>query len=83
MKFRPNEELQILSTNRQSGGERSVSTMLYLMALQDITSCPFRAVDEINQVEREIVYHQSIKLQFGFLSLHRVWTQSMSVEFLI
>ena len=49
MKFRPNEELQVLSTNRQSGGERSVSTMLYLMALQDITSCPFRAVDEINQ----------------------------------
>ena len=46
-----NEELQVLSTCRQSGGERSVSTMLYLMALQDITSCPFRAVDEINQVE--------------------------------
>ena len=51
VKFRPNEELQVLSTCRQSGGERSVSTMLYLMALQDITSCPFRAVDEINQVE--------------------------------
>jgi len=50
VKFRPKEELQILSTSRQSGGERSVSTMLYLMALQDITSCPFRAVDEINQV---------------------------------
>lgn len=50
VKFRPNEELQVLSTSRQSGGERSVSTMLYLMALQDITSCPFRAVDEINQV---------------------------------
>jgi len=27
-----------------------MSTMLYLMALQDITSSPFRAVDEINQV---------------------------------
>ena len=24
--------------------------MMYLMALQDITSCPFRVVDEINQV---------------------------------
>ena len=23
---------------------------MYLMALQDITSCPFRVVDEINQV---------------------------------
>jgi chromosome segregation ATPase len=29
--------------------ERSVSTMLYLMALQDMTHCPFRLVDEINQ----------------------------------
>ena len=57
VKFRPNEELQVLSTCRQSGGERSVSTMLYLMALQDITSCPFRAVDEINQVkERSLVF---------------------------
>ena len=54
MKFRPNEELQVLSTCRQSGGERSVSTMLYLMALQDITSCPFRAVDEINQVGMDL-----------------------------
>ena len=63
VKFRPKEELQVLSTNRQSGGERSVSTMLYLMALQDITSCPFRAVDEINQVRKtsiaEIPYAQA------------------------
>lgn len=50
MKFRSSEELQALSAHRQSGGERSVSTMLYLMALQEITKCPFRAVDEINQV---------------------------------
>lgn len=57
VKFRPNEELQVLSTSRQSGGERSVSTMLYLMALQDITSCPFRAVDEINQVTYTLCVH--------------------------
>lgn len=49
VKFRSSEELQPLSAHRQSGGERSVSTMLYLMALQEITKCPFRAVDEINQ----------------------------------
>lgn len=30
--------------------ERSVSTMLYLISLQDLTPCPFRVVDEINQV---------------------------------
>ncbi|CAN0149681.1 unnamed protein product, partial [Phaeothamnion confervicola] len=33
-----------------SGGERSVSTILFLMALQDINkTSPFRVVDEINQ----------------------------------
>jgi len=26
-----------------------VSTMLYLISLQDLTPCPFRVVDEINQ----------------------------------
>ena len=50
VKFRREEQLQLLDSHRQSGGERSVSTMMYLMALQDITSCPFRVVDEINQV---------------------------------
>ena len=50
VKFRDSEELQPLNAHRQSGGERSVSTMLYLMALQGITACPFRVVDEINQV---------------------------------
>ena len=49
VKFRDNEELQALNAQRQSGGERSVSTMLYLLALQDSVSCPFRVVDEINQ----------------------------------
>lgn len=29
--------------------ERSVSTILYLVALQELTYCPFRVVDEINQ----------------------------------
>ncbi|KAJ0975612.1 hypothetical protein J5N97_017577 [Dioscorea zingiberensis] len=29
--------------------ERSVSTILYLVSLQDLTNCPFRVVDEINQ----------------------------------
>lgn len=34
VKFRNSEQLQELNAQRQSGGERSVSTMLYLMALQ-------------------------------------------------
>ncbi len=49
VKFRDNEQLQALNAQRQSGGERSVSTMLYLMALQGTSTCPFRVVDEINQ----------------------------------
>jgi len=49
VKFRDTEELQALDSHHQSGGERSVSTILYLMSLQDLTHCPFRIVDEINQ----------------------------------
>jgi chromosome segregation ATPase len=49
VKFRANEQMRQLTASYQSGGERSVSTMLYLIALQDLTRCPFRVVDEINQ----------------------------------
>ncbi|KAM0865517.1 hypothetical protein ACQ4PT_043219 [Festuca glaucescens] len=49
VKFRQNGQLQVLSAHHQSGGERSVSTILYLVSLQDLTNCPFRVVDEINQ----------------------------------
>jgi chromosome segregation ATPase len=47
--FRNNEALQPLSAHVHSGGERSVSTMLFLIAMQDLSDCPFRLVDEINQ----------------------------------
>lgn len=43
------EELQILDAKVQSGGERSVSTILFLIALQQLTPAPFRVIDEINQ----------------------------------
>lgn len=49
VKFRETEQLQQLTHQRQSGGERSVSTIFYLMALQGVTKAPFRVVDEINQ----------------------------------
>ncbi|KAJ9558256.1 hypothetical protein OSB04_012870 [Centaurea solstitialis] len=49
VKFRQAGDLQVLSAHHQSGGERSVSTILYLVSLQDLTHCPFRVVDEINQ----------------------------------
>ena len=50
VKFRDNVPLQKLDPFKQSGGERSVSTALYMMALQHLTRVPFRCVDEINQV---------------------------------
>ena len=49
VKFRAVTDMHILDAHRQSGGERSVSTMLYLISLQELTSAPFRVVDEINQ----------------------------------
>ncbi|KAJ1903875.1 Structural maintenance of chromosomes protein 5 [Coemansia sp. IMI 209127] len=47
--FRRNEQLSALDNHRQSGGERAVSTILYLQSLQTLAAAPFRVVDEINQ----------------------------------
>lgn len=47
--FRKGTALQPLSGTSQSGGEKSVATMLYLLCLQEVTNTPFRMVDEINQ----------------------------------
>ena len=47
--FRQGVAPSVLSARVQSGGERSVSTIMYLMALQDEMNAPFRCVDEINQ----------------------------------
>eukprot|EP01083_Nonionella_stella_P058556 153316_1 len=49
VKFRESSDLQVLSARVHSGGERSVSTIMYLMAMQDMMVSPFRCVDEINQ----------------------------------
>lgn len=49
VKFREKSQLQTLSAQVHSGGERSVSTIMYLMAMQDLMKSPFRCVDEINQ----------------------------------
>ena len=52
MKFRAEAKLTELKASYQSGGEKSVATVLYMMALQELAVCPFRCVDEINQVSR-------------------------------
>lgn len=50
VKYRDGEPLRELTPHHQSGGERSVATVLYMMALQELAKSPFRCVDEINQV---------------------------------
>ncbi|KAF8187572.1 P-loop containing nucleoside triphosphate hydrolase protein [Mycena galopus ATCC 62051] len=49
VKFRDTEKLQLLTSQRQSGGERSLTTILYLMSLTEEARAPFSLVDEINQ----------------------------------
>ncbi|KAM0751655.1 P-loop containing nucleoside triphosphate hydrolase protein [Meredithblackwellia eburnea MCA 4105] len=57
--FRDGEPLQVLTAQRQSGGERALTTVMYLMALASLARAPFALVDEINQgmdqrVERNV-----------------------------
>ena len=47
--FNRAQPLTVLTSTRQSGGEKSVTTLMFLLALQDCTKFPFRVVDEINQ----------------------------------
>lgn len=49
VKFRENSELKVLDHQSQSGGERAVSTIFFIMSLQGLTQAPIRIVDEINQ----------------------------------
>ncbi|TFK46958.1 P-loop containing nucleoside triphosphate hydrolase protein [Heliocybe sulcata] len=49
VKFRDSEKLQLLTGQRQSGGERSLTTIMYLMSLTEEARAPFSLVDEINQ----------------------------------
>eukprot|EP00917_Polyrhabdina_sp_WS-2016_P016371 GHVP01035424.1.p1 GENE.GHVP01035424.1~~GHVP01035424.1.p1 ORF type:complete len:1054 (+),score=253.10 GHVP01035424.1:263-3424(+) len=49
VKFRNAEKLHSLNINRQSGGERSLTTITYLLAMHEMFKLPFRMVDEINQ----------------------------------
>jgi len=49
VQFRDEAELSDLDGQKHSGGERAVSTIMFLMALQAFSTSPFRVVDEINQ----------------------------------
>lgn len=66
VKFRESERLQLLTGQRQSGGERAVATVFYLMALQSQAKSPFRVVDEINQGmdprNERMVHHRLVNI---------------------
>ncbi|KAK4704081.1 structural maintenance of chromosomes protein 5, partial [Phenoliferia sp. Uapishka_3] len=47
--FRDNEALQVLTAQRQSGGERALTTVMYLISLAALAKAPFALVDEINR----------------------------------
>ncbi|XP_043259906.1 structural maintenance of chromosomes protein 5 isoform X2 [Colletes gigas] len=49
VKFRDTDQLQELTRHHQSGGERAVTTAIYMISLQELSRVPFRCVDEINQ----------------------------------
>uniref|UniRef100_A0A7E4VMQ2 Structural maintenance of chromosomes protein 5 n=1 Tax=Panagrellus redivivus TaxID=6233 RepID=A0A7E4VMQ2_PANRE len=69
VKYRAQNSLQKLTANTQSGGERSVATMLYLMALQELCPVPFRCIDEINQgmdpTNERLVFNMLVDLISG------------------
>lgn len=62
-------EPQVLDAYTQSGGERSVATMLFLLALQQYLRSPFRAVDEfdvhMDPRNREVISEMLINLMAG------------------
>jgi len=63
--YRKGAPMKRLGGETQSGGERSVATMLFLLTLQSVTDCPFRVVDEINQGmdarNERLVFEQIVK----------------------
>jgi chromosome segregation ATPase len=75
MSFREGEPLQALDSHRQSGGERAVSTIFYLMALQTLSRAPFRVVDEINQGmdprNERIVHERMVDIACGNTLMQR------------
>ncbi|XP_953158.1 chromosome maintenance protein (SMC5 homologue), putative [Theileria annulata] len=49
VKFDREKDLLPLTTSYQSGGERGVTTMVYILSVQNLTNNPFFVIDEINQ----------------------------------
>lgn len=85
VKFRDADELQELTRNHQSGGERAVTTAVYMIALQELTIVPFRCVDEINQVKTNLIstfFEIFMRFLYDKIIILREWTLPMNEEFL-
>jgi structural maintenance of chromosomes protein 5 len=46
------DKMKDLTAWQQRNGRKSVATILYMIALKEMTKCPFRVVDETNQVNK-------------------------------
>ena len=81
---RESEPLTTLDSHRQSGGERAVSTIFYLMSLQSLTRSPFRVVDEINQGmdprNERLVHKRMVGIACGMLDGVAQRSQSLENE---
>jgi structural maintenance of chromosomes protein 5 len=64
--FRDGHLPQVLSAHAQSGGERSVSTIMYLMALQDMMTAPFRCVGKFQESLFRVLHGRIFKTHFLF-----------------
>lgn len=75
VRFREGEQMSILDSHRQSGGERAVSTIFYLMALQTLSRAPFRVVDEINQGmdprNERVVHERMVDIACGNVNIQQ------------
>ncbi|GAB66513.1 SMC family C-terminal domain containing protein [Plasmodium cynomolgi strain B] len=49
VKFKKTAPFLLLSVSHQSGGERSLTTMLYILSIQKLTKNGFYVLDELNQ----------------------------------
>ena len=72
---RSNEPLARLNPHQQSGGERSVATALYMLALQELTVVPFRCVDEINQGSLLVLMINDVILEVFVLETNYYYSQ--------
>ena len=67
VKFRDEEALQLLTANRQSGGERAVCTILYIIALQVTLHLTYHPCSAL---------HPNLTMQSVHHGAHRKWQRS-------